>query len=263
MDCGVCEERDSVALTDVRGNGIAPSVSVHELRSVGAIYPVINGSLRSIDTPISRTTIGAGATTPISHSVNKEFHLEDRIEEMCNAGCAMIVSELAKCKSLLDVQMAILPEKPLEQKLTAFIEKQIEGLAEIHSDRAVVDALKSKEITLKDFASDMTEMLLKESAEFVGSNQDRYVKYFKAREMAESNMIQGSLIGSNARQSSPQVSISLSLIASLLTDIPLSDPQHLRNQDGHGDQGDAGHCRRVPHSRKDPFAGAGPRFDSE
>lgn len=206
VDCGLCKEADSIALTDVRGNGIAQSVSVHELRSVGAVYPVINGSLRSIDTSISRTTIGAGATTPISHSVNKEFHLEDRIEEMCNAGCNMIVTELAKCKSLLDVQMAILPESDLEKQLNTLIEKHIEGLAEIHSDRAVADALKSKEISLKDFAGDMTDMLLKESAEFVGSNQERYVKYFKAREMADSNMIQGSLIGSssNQRQSSPQ-----------------------------------------------------------
>jgi len=195
VDCGTCKEADTVTLTDVRGKAIAATATVHEMRNVGAIYPVINGSLRSIDTPISRTTIGAGATTPISHSVNKEYHLEDRIEEMCNAGCAMIVSELAKCKSLLDVQMVIKEGSQLEERLNELIEEHIEGLAEIHSDRAVMDALDNEEIALSDFAGDMTEMLLKESAEFVAHNMERYAKYFKAREMSDSNMIHGSLIG--------------------------------------------------------------------
>ena len=76
---GLAKAGDVVALEDVRSKPIS-NKTLEEIIQTPIVYSTVNGK-RTIDIPTQ--SLGCTVSTPITHSINREFKLEEYIGDLC------------------------------------------------------------------------------------------------------------------------------------------------------------------------------------
>ncbi len=94
----LAQSSDNVSLTTVRGDAIADS-TMHGLRQLGVVYPLVNGKKPAVPSPVEATHIA----TPATHAINREELLAMWTADVCEKCIPVIAQQAAQATSARDL----------------------------------------------------------------------------------------------------------------------------------------------------------------
>jgi hypothetical protein len=151
---GLAKVGDVVALEDVRSSSIA-NKTLEQIIQTPVIYTTVNGK-RTIDTQATPAALGCALPTPVTHSINREFKLEEYVGDLCSRAKELLVSNLTDAQSIAEVEQRICVDdhaRNLKPVLAAMIMADagttglpnFSKLVETYADPEVLKAIQARE----------------------------------------------------------------------------------------------------------------------